>query len=203
MWGALKAPRPPFLLTLHETGRIIKIEVSMFSLLALLSTLCAGKERMGTVFEVGDQVCYPMHGVGVIEAIEERTVLGATASYYVLRFLIGKMTALVPVESAERVGLRYVVSAEECERVLRFLQEEPCPENENWNKRYRENYEKLRGGDIYDVADVVKCLCKRDAERSLSAGERKMLSGARQVLLAELAAASGRDVEDLFLSIGM
>ena len=158
---------------------------------------------MGTVFEVGDQVCYPMHGVGVIEAIEERTVLGATASYYVLRFLIGKMTALFPVESAERVGLRYVVSAEECERVLRFLQEEPCPENENWNKRYRENYEKLRGGDIYDVADVVKCLCKRDAERGLSAGERKMLSGARQVLLAELAAASGRDVEDLFLSIGM
>ena len=113
---------------------------------------------MGTVFEVGDQVCYPMHGVGVIEAIEERTVLGVTASYYVLRFLIGKMTALVPVESAERVGLRYVVSAEECERVLRFLQEESCPENENWNKRYRENYEKLRGGDIYDVADVVKCL---------------------------------------------
>ena len=96
-----------------------------------------------------------------------------------------------------------MVSAEECERVLRFLQEEPCPENENWNKRYRENYEKLRGGDIYDVADVVKCLCKRDAERGLSAGERKMLSGARQVLLAELAAASGRDVEDLFLSIGM
>lgn len=158
---------------------------------------------MGTVFEVGDQVCYPMHGVGVIEAIEERTVLGVTASYYVLRFLIGKMTALVPVESAERVGLRYVVSAEECERVLRFLQEESCPENENWNKRYRENYEKLRGGDIYDVADVVKCLCKRDAERGLSARERKMLSGARQVLLAELAAASGRDVEDLFLSIGM
>lgn len=155
------------------------------------------------MFKVGDQVCYPMHGVGVIEAIEERTVLDVTANYYVLRFIIGKMTAMIPVESAERVGLRYVISAEECERVLRFLREEPCPENENWNKRYRENYDKLRGGDIYDVADVVKCLRKREEEKGLSAGERKMLSGARQVLLAELAAGSGREVEDLFLSIGV
>lgn len=155
------------------------------------------------MFQVGDQVCYPMHGVGVIEAIEERTVLGVPAQYYVLRFLVGKMTALVPVESAERIGLRYMISAEECERVLQFLQEEPRLENGNWNKRYRENYDKLRGGDIYDVADVVKCLCKRDGEKGLSAGERKMLSGARQVLLAELAAASGRDVEELSLTIGM
>ena len=173
-------------------------------MLALLSALCIGnEERMGAVFEIGDRVCYPMHGVGVIEAIEERTVLGVTASYYVLRFLIGKMTALVPVESAERVGLRYVIPAEECERVLRFLEEAPCPESDNWNKRYRENYEKLRGGNIYDVAEVVKCLRKRDIEKGLSTGERKMLASARQVLLAELAAASGRDAEELFLSIGI
>ncbi len=155
------------------------------------------------MFQVGDQVSYPMHGVGVIEAIEERTVLGVVAHYYVLRFLIGKMTALVPVEGAERIGLRAVISAEECDRVLSFLKQAPAQESENWNKRYRENYEKLRGGDIYDVADVVKCLCRRDETKGLSAGERKMLSGARQVLLAELAAASGRDVEELFLSIGM
>ncbi len=155
------------------------------------------------MFEIGDRVCYPMHGVGVIEAIEERTVLGVTADYYVLRFIIGRMTAMVPVDSAERVGLRRVIPAEECERVLQFLREEPCPESENWNRRYRENYEKLRSGQIYDVAEVVKCLRKREEEKGLSAGERKMLSGARQVLIGELAAASGRDAEELFLSIGM
>jgi len=144
-----------------------------------------------------------MHGVGVVESIEEREVLGTVSSYYVLRFTIGKMTAMIPVETAQSVGLRHVISKEECEKVLSFLREEPCEESANWNRRYRENFEKLRGGNIYDVADVVKCLRRRDEEKGLSAGEKKMLSSARQVLIAELAAASGRDGDELFLSIGL
>lgn len=155
------------------------------------------------VFRVGDRVCYPMHGVGVIEAIEDREVLGVTSKYYVLRFILGKMTAMVPVDTAEKVGLRSIIAENECDRILDFLKEEPQAECENWNRRYRENYEKLRGGDIYDVADVVKCLMRRDEEKGLSAGERKMLASARQVLITELAAASGREPEDLFLTIGI
>jgi len=155
------------------------------------------------MFRVGDRVCYPMHGVGVIEAIEDREVLGITSKYYVLRFILGKMTAMVPVDTAEKVGLRYIIDEHEYEKVMDFLREEPLSECDNWNRRYRENYEKLRGGDIYDVADVVKCLRRRDEEKGLSAGERKMLASARQVLITELAEASGGDVEELFLTIGM
>lgn len=153
-------------------------------------------EKEQDVFKIGDQVCYPMHGVGIIEAIEDKVVLGEQAKYYVLRFLVGRMSAMVPVATAEKVGLRYTVDASECDKVLDFLKGEPCEESENWNQRYRDNYEKMRQGEIYAVADVVKCLRKRDAEKGLSSGERKMLMTATQVLFAELAAASGSDYNE-------
>lgn len=149
------------------------------------------------VFRPGDRICYPMHGVGVVEAIEERSVLGKEAQYYVLRFVAGKMTALVPVDTADQVGLRAIIPTKECDCVIKYLKETPCPESDNWNQRYRDNYAKLRGGNIYDVADVVKCLKKRDSGKGLSAGERKMLLTAQQVLLAELSTASGRDEDEL------
>lgn len=149
------------------------------------------------MFRIGERVCYPMHGVGEIEGIEERTVLGETASYYVLRFLIGRMTAFIPVKRAESVGLRYTIGVEEYEKVLAFLRETPGEETGNWNQRYRENYEKLRRGGVYEVAEVVRCLSKREAEKGLSSGERKMLSGARQVLASELSCVSGRSMEEI------
>ncbi len=153
------------------------------------------------MFRLGDQVCYPMHGVGIVDSIEDKTVLGVTASYYVLRFTSGRMTAMVPVKTAEKVGLRYVITPQECDKVLAYFNEAPEPEDENWNRRYRDNCEKLRKGDVYEVADVVKCLSKREEQKGLSAGERKMLVNARQVLLAEMAAASGKDPDELFLAI--
>ena len=137
-----------------------------------------------------------MHGVGIIEAIEDKVVLGEQAKYYVLRFLVGRMSAMVPVATAEKVGLRYTINASECEKVLEFLQGDPCEESDNWNQRYRDNFEKLRRGDIYDVADVVKCLRSRDSDKGLSSGERKMLMTATQVLFAELAAANGADYNE-------
>ena len=149
------------------------------------------------MFEVGDLICYPMHGVGVVDAIEEKTVLGETARYYVLRFIIGRMTAMVPVDSAEQVGLRPVISHDECGPVIEYMRSEPCDESDNWNQRYRDNQAKLKGGNIYDVADVVKCLKQRDDRKGLSAGERKMLMIARQVLLAELSVASGREETEI------
>ncbi|OQB23410.1 MAG: RNA polymerase-binding transcription factor CarD [Firmicutes bacterium ADurb.Bin182] len=154
------------------------------------------------MFNIGDKICYPMHGVGVVEAIKEQQVLGETARYYVLRFIIGKMTAMVPVNNAEQVGLRHVIPREECERVVKYMSQPSCQESENWNQRYRENLEKLRNGDVYGVADVVKCLNKRESDRGLSAGERKMLATARQVLLAELAASSGEDPQKYMNLVG-
>lgn len=143
------------------------------------------------MFHVGDMVCYPMHGVGTIEAIKEQHVLGKTARYYMLQFSDGRITAMVPVGRAKAVGLRPIISAEECQKVKSYLLAEPCAESDNWNQRYRENMVKLRSGDIYGMADVVKGLLQRERERGLSAGERKMLATARGMLLEELAAASG------------
>ncbi|MDO4565533.1 MAG: CarD family transcriptional regulator [Clostridia bacterium] len=155
------------------------------------------------MFQVGELVCYPMHGVGVVEAIEEQTVLGESAQYYQLRFVMGRMTAMVPVKTAESVGLRRLVDLKTCEEVVSFLREGDCSsESENWNQRYRENLDKLRGGDIFTVADVVKCLMCRDKAKGLSAGERKMYLTARQVLIAELAAASGREESEFLPLVG-
>lgn len=154
------------------------------------------------MFQIGESVCYPMHGVGVVEGIEEKTVLGETTRYYVLRFFTSRLTAMVPVDGAGSVGLRRVISSDQCETILKYMSDEPCWESENWNQRYRDNLAKLKGGDIYDVADVVKCLKKRDRQKGLSAGDRKMLITARQVLVAELSAASGRDIDELRQVIG-
>lgn len=140
------------------------------------------------MFSIGDTICYPMHGVGTVEAIEHHTVLGESGDYYSLRFLNGRMTALVPVATAEKVGLRSLIDAGECEKVIDYMHTEGERGNDNWNQRYRENLVKLRTGDIYGVADVVKCLRLRDAEKGLSAGERKMLLMARGIIVSELAA---------------
>lgn len=153
------------------------------------------------MFQIGDLVCYPMHGVGVVEAIEERSILGEQMQYYMLRFVMGRMTAMVPVATAESVGLRALVDEEVCAKVVDYLKsDEVMDESDNWNQRYRDNLDKLRIGDIFSVAEVVKCLIRRDREKGLSAGERKMYLTARQVLLAELTASSGKE-EDEFLPL--
>lgn len=155
------------------------------------------------MFEVGDLVCYPMHGVGVVESIEEQSVLGETARYYMLRFVMGRMSAMVPVAAADAVGLRPLVDLESCNRVVDFLSKDDCSsESDNWNQRYRDNLDKLRAGDIFAVADVVKCLIRRDKEKGLSAGERKMYLTARQVLVAELAASSGKEESEFLPLVG-
>lgn len=155
------------------------------------------------MFQVGDLVSYPMHGVGIVEAIEEQTVLDEKAEYYLLRFIMGKMTAMVPVSTAETVGLRALVDKDTCEKVVDFLRSGDCShESDNWNQRYRENLDKLRAGDIFTVADVVKCLMHRDRCKGLSAGERKMYLTARQVLVAELSAASGKSETEFLPLVG-
>ena len=155
------------------------------------------------MFAIGELVCYPMHGVGSVEAIEEQTVLGETSQYYRLRFFTGRMTAMVPVATVERVGLRRLAEPDVCETVIRSLAEEPSvQESDNWNQRYRDNLERLHVGKVQDVANVVKCLVKRDREKGLSAGERKMYLTARQVLLGELSVATGRTEEELLPLVG-
>lgn len=153
------------------------------------------------MFSVGDIVCYPMNGVGRIEEIEQKAVGGETNEYYRLRFETGRLTVLVPVKNAENMGLRCLSTPQQCEQIVAFLREGECSkESTNWNQRYRDNYDKLKSGNIFTVADVVKALHKRDKEKGLSAGERKMYLTAKQVLVTELAESTGRNAED-FISI--
>ena len=154
-------------------------------------------------FQIGDRIAHPLHGAGVIDRVECRRIGGEVREYFVLKLQGSGMVVMVPKNACDEVGVRPIVDADTVYDLLRRIPHMDISMADNWNKRYRENYEKLRGGNIYDVAEVVKCLRKRDIEKGLSTGERKMLAGARQVLLAELAAASGRDAEELFLSIGI
>lgn len=156
------------------------------------------------LFKIGDNVFYPLHGVGVIESIETHSVLGVESSYYILRFSGGRMTAMVPVETSEEIGLRPVITAEEYERIMEYLETtEGESDYDNWNQRYRENMDKLKSGNIFQAADVVLSLRKREkAKGGLSSGEKKMLITARQVLLGELMCASGKSEEDFISVLG-
>jgi CarD family transcriptional regulator len=138
------------------------------------------------VFRIGDRVVYPMHGAGVIEAVEEREILGQRKRYYIMRLPIGDMKVMIPVDGVESVGLRQVISPEEMDQVLDVLRAERSNMSANWNRRYRANAEKLKTGDIFEVAEVVRNLTLRDREKGLSTGERKMLDNARQILVSEL-----------------
>jgi len=153
---------------------------------------------------VGDHVVYPMHGAGVIVAIEEREVLGERQKYYIMQLPIGDMKVMIPMNSVEELGLRQVISEDEVERVYQVLQGEETAMSSNWNRRYRANMEKIKSGDIYEVAEVVRNLTIRDAEKGLSTGERKMLDTARQILVSELVIAQNstkEEVEDAIQSI--
>lgn len=148
------------------------------------------------MFRVGDKVVYPMHGAGVIEAIEEREVLGNRQTYYVMKLPIGEMQVMVPTASERGHGLRSVVNEKDLQEVFRVLRAQKSGMNANWNRRYRANLEKIKSGDIFEVAEVVRNLARRDQEKGLSTGERKMLDSARQILLSEIILAMNLPTED-------
>ncbi len=143
------------------------------------------------LFNVGDRVVYPMHGAGVIEAIEEKEILGAKKNYYVMKLPLGEMKVLIPIDSISQVGLRGVIEKNEVSQVFVVLQGEQPEMSANWNRRYRNHLEKIKSGDIYEVAEVVRNLMLRDREKGLSTGESKMLDTARQILISELILVQG------------
>src|SRR5690554_3067194 len=138
-----------------------------------------------------------MHGAGVIEAIEEREVLGERQKYYIMALPIGDMKVMIPMNSVEEIGLRQVIDDEGVKRVYEILGGEETSMSSNWNRRYRANMEKIKSGDIYEVAEVVRNLTLRDQEKGLSTGERKMLESARQILISELVVASGATEDEV------
>jgi CarD family transcriptional regulator len=148
------------------------------------------------VFRKGDTVVHPEHGAAVIEELCEREIFGEKRKYFKLRVSYGDLTLMVPVDSTDEVGLRQVVSKNEVKKVLSVLKEDESKMAANWSRRFKNNIEKLRSGDIYQVAEVVRNLSIRERERGLSAGEKRMIQKARQILLSELAFATGGSEEE-------
>ena len=138
------------------------------------------------MFNIGDKVVYPMHGAGVIESIEEREILGQKQKYYIMKMPVGDVQVMVPTASAEKVGLREVIQCQDADRVLNVLSSEQTAMNTNWNKRYRENMDRIKNGKILEVAEVVKNLAHKSVDKGLSAGEKKLYNNAKQILISEL-----------------
>lgn len=137
------------------------------------------------MYNVGDKVVYPMHGAGVIDAIEEKEILGEKQSYYILK-MPGEVKVMVPILTAEEHGIRNVIDKAEAEKVINVLEQDETEMEKNWNKRYRENMDKMKSGNIYEIADVVRNLSFKQKEKGLSTGEKKMLYNAKQILVSEL-----------------
>ena len=138
------------------------------------------------VFDIGDKVVYPHHGAAIVERREVKEAFGQKKEYLVLRLAYGDLTLMVPADNTDGVGLREVINDEEVEEVFAVLRKKEARMPTNWSRRYKNHSEKLRSGDIYQVAEVVRNLSIRDKDKGLSAGEKRMLSRARQILVSEL-----------------
>jgi len=147
-------------------------------------------------FSVGETVVYPNHGAAVIEDIEIRKIKGEDREYLVLRIVSqSDLVVRVPADNVDLVGVRDVVDEEGLEKVFGVLRAEHVEEPTNWSRRYKANMEKLASGDVIKVSEVVRDLWRRDQDRGLSAGEKRMLAKARQILVSELALAEKTDEE--------
>ncbi|SET72974.1 transcriptional regulator, CarD family [Natronincola peptidivorans] len=138
------------------------------------------------MFNIGDKISYPVHGAGIIEAIEEKEILGKSRKYYIMRIPLNNMKVMIPLDNVEDIGVRPVIGLKEVEEVIAVLSADVTKMSQNWNRRYRANMDRIKSGDIYEVAEVVRNLTLRDREKALSTGERKILNNARQILLSEI-----------------
>ena len=148
------------------------------------------------MFTVGDKIVYPMHGAGIIEKIEEKKILDETRKYYILQVPCGDMKIMIPVDGSKEIGIRSVVSEEELAGVMATLNGASSEMSSNWNRRYRENMEKLKTGDVIEVAEVVRNLMRTDRQKKLSTGEKKMLTNAKQILSSEIILIRGIDLTE-------
>ena len=149
------------------------------------------------MYKIGDKVLYPMHGAGVIEGIEERDIMGKKHKYYTMHIPVGDMKVLIPCEGTENTGLRSIIDEKTAGKVIEAMAIEEAEELVSWNKRYRDNLQRIKSGDIFEVAAVTRALMVRDREKGLSTGERKMMSDARHILISELVLAKNVSKEEI------
>ena len=146
------------------------------------------------MFKVGDKIVYPMHGAGVIEKIEEKSILDEKQSYYIIK-MPGEVKVMVPTAKAEEIGVRNIIDKETAGKVINVLEQDCTEMSLKWNKRYRDNVEKMKSGDIFEVADIVRNLSFKQKDKGLSTTEKKMLLNAKQILVSELVLAGEQEKE--------
>lgn len=148
------------------------------------------------MFEIGDKIVYPMHGAGTIIGVEEKEILGTVKKYYIFQMPIGDMNISIPVDKIKEIGVRDVFDIEDLPNVINVLTGDLSKMSDNWSKRFRENLDRIRTGDIFEVAAVVRNLSIRDQEKGLSTGEKKMLNSAMKMLVSELIIVNGKTQEE-------
>jgi CarD family transcriptional regulator len=153
-------------------------------------------DREPTVYKIGDHVVYPHHGAGKVIKKEMKEVLGEKRQYLTIQILHNDMTVMVPCENADRAGLRRVIGEEAVARVLAVLRDDVSQMPKNWNRRFKHNREKIKTGDVYELAEVVRNLAIRETEKGLSTGEKQMYTRAKKILASELMYALEMDEEE-------
>ena len=149
------------------------------------------------LFQVGDKIVHPMHGAGIVESIVQKKVNGVMRDYYVLKLPVRAMVVMIPTDNSEEIGVRPIVDREQADQVLAAIPGIEVDMTQNWNRRYRENLERLKSGNLLEVARVVKGLMLRELERGLSTGERKMLHSAKEILISEIVLSQSCTYEDV------
>ncbi|NLN21153.1 MAG: CarD family transcriptional regulator [Syntrophomonadaceae bacterium] len=148
------------------------------------------------MFKIGDHIVHPMHGAGVVEGLEKRGE--QEQLYFVLRLFSGNLKVLVPADKVKKLGVRRVIKKNEIDSVVKVLQREDHDNSiPNWNHRYRANLEKIRTGDVFAVAEVVRSLMRQDQKKGLSSGEKRMLESAFQILSSELVLAGNMELGEV------
>ena len=147
-------------------------------------------------FECGDNVVYPHHGAGKVLKKEVRKMFGEEREYLTIKILHNDMTVMVPCENAALAGLRRVIDEETVKKVLAVLEDDVSEMPKNWNRRFKHNRDKMKTGDIFELAEVVRNLAQRDQEKGLSTGEKQMFSNAKRILASELMFAKGMEEDE-------
>src|ERR671934_2663255 len=137
-------------------------------------------------YEIGDQVVYPHHGAGKVVKKEQKEVLGETREYLTIKILHNDMTVMVPCCNAGKAGLRRVIGEEDVARVLSVLRDDVSQMPKNWNRRFKHNRDKIKTGDVFELAEVVRNLAIRENDKGLSTGEKQMYTRAKKILASEL-----------------
>ncbi len=147
-------------------------------------------------FQIGDSVVYPHHGAGKVVKKEAKDILGETREYLTIKILHNDMTVMVPCENAGKAGLRRIIDEESVKKVLSVLRDDVSEMPKNWNRRFKHNRDKIKTGDIYELAEVVRNLALREHEKGLSTGEKQMFTRAKKILASELMYALEKDEEE-------